>query len=205
MSDAVFSQLPRFDPVSATRPADWLRALNEGETRTTARPTSQEDPPPPPVPAAQKPEPAIVHPIPQETAALQATVANLAKLMERIESETRQQTTEAVRQIASQLLPELSRRFLAEEISRRLPAVIPATVPAVEIRAEPVLAAQLQEIVGRHTSLEGRCNVIPEAGQGSSRAEVSWRTGGVTFDFEALLAACLNDLGSTHKHSMEQK
>lgn len=205
MSDAVFSQLPRFDAVSAARPADWLRAMNAGEMQAPSRTAAQEEAPPAPTLPTQKPEPSIVHPIPQETAALQATVSSLAKLMERIEAESRQQTAETVRQIAGQLLPELSRRFLAEEISRHLPALIPATVPVVDIRAEPVLAAQLQEIVSRHPSLEGRCNVIAEAGQGASRAEVSWRTGGVTFDFEGLLTACLNDLGSTQKPNTEYK
>ncbi len=204
MSDAVFSHLPRFDSVSAARPADWLRAMNAGEMQAPSRPAMQEEAPPAPA-AAQKPEPAIVHPIPQETAALQATVSSLAKLMERIEAESRQQTAETVRQIAGQLLPELSRRFLAEEISRHLPALIPATVPVVDIRAEPILAAQLQEIISRHPSLEGRCNVIAEVGQGASRADVSWRTGGVTFDFEGLLTACLNDLGSTQKPNTEYK
>jgi hypothetical protein len=204
MSDAVFSQLPRFDAVSAARPADWLRAMNAGEMQAPARPAVQEEAAPAPAPA-QKPEPSVVHPIPQETAALQATVSSLAKLMERIDVESRQYAADAVQRISAQLFPELSRRFLAEEIARHLPAVIPATVPVVDIRAEPVLAAQLQEIVNRHPSLEGRCNIIPEAGQGGSCAEVSWRTGGATFDFEGLLTACLNDLGSTHKQNTEYK
>lgn len=204
MSDAVFSQLPRFDAVTAARPADWLRAMNSGDLQAPSRPVAQEEVTPAPTPPS-KSEPAIVRPIPQETAALQATVSNLAKLMERIEAESRQQTAETVQQIARQLFPELSRRFLAEEIGRHLPGLIPASVPVVDIRAEPELAAQLKEIISRHPTLEGRCNVIAEEGQGTRSAEVSWRTGGVTFDFEGLLNACLNDLGSTHKPNTEHE
>ncbi len=204
MSDAVFSQLPRFDVASGPRPAEWLRAMTAGETRPGAHPAPREEADVvAPVPV--KAEPVTVRPIPQETAALQATISSLAKAMERIEAESRQQTVDTVRAIAGQLFPELSRRFLAEEIGRHLPALIPATVPVVDVRADPALAAQLEDMISRHPSLEGRCNVIPVEGQGNGRADVSWRTGGVTFDFEGLLAACLNDLGSTHKPNTEYK
>ena len=201
MSDAVFSQLPRFDTVSGPRPAEWLRAMTAGESRAAPQPASREEAAPP----APKVEPAAVRPIPQETAALQAAVASLAKAIERIDAESRLQTVESVRAIAAQLFPELSRRFLAEEITRHLPGLVPAAVPQVDIFAEPALAAQLQEIVGRLPSLEGRCTVIAKEGQGNGRADVSWRTGGVTFDFDSLLTDCLNDLGSTHKPNTEYK
>lgn len=201
MSDAVFSHLPRFDVVSGPRPAEWLRAMTAGESHAAPQPAPREDA----VPPAPKAEPAAVRPIPQETAALQATVTSLAKAIERIEAEARLQTVETVRSIAGQLFPELSRRFLAEEIARHLPGLVPAAVPQIDIYAEPALAAQLQEIVARHPSLEGRCAVIAKEGQGNGRADVSWRTGGVTFDFDSLLTACLNDLGSTYKPNTEYK
>lgn len=205
MSDAVFSHLPRFDVVSGPRPAEWLRAMTGGEPQAPARVATPESLEAAPLPAAPKAEPAVVRPIPQETAALQATISSLGKVMERIDAESRQQTVETVQTIAGQLFPELSRRFLAEEIGRHLPALIPMAVPVVDIRAEPGLAAQLQEMISRTPSLEGRCNIIAQEGQGSGRAEVSWRTGGVSFDFESLLDACLNDLGSTHKKNTEYK
>lgn len=205
MSDAVFSHLPRFDVVSERRPADWLRALSVAEPASPAgtphaeikaEPAEGPVQGPAPMPKA---EPATVRPIPQETVALQATVANLARLMERLERESRQQTVETVQAISAQLFPELSRRVLAEEIGRHLPGLIPASVPKVDIRAEPVLAGQLAEMIARHPSLEGRCEVIAQEGQGEGRAEVSWRTGGVTFDFDGLLSACLADLGIPNK------
>lgn len=203
MSDAVFSHLPRFDAVTGPRPADWLRAMTRDDLQAPSRPAEADAPAP--APAQTKAEPAVVRPIPQETAALQATISSLAKAMERIDAESRQQTVETVQAIAGQLFPELSRRFLAEEIGRHLPGLIPVAVPVVDIRAEPGLAAQLEEMIGRTPSLEGRCNVIAQDGQGTGRAEVSWRTGGVSFDFESLLDACLNDLGSTHKKNTEYK
>lgn len=203
MSEAVFSHLPRFDAVSERRPADWLRALTAGE------PLPEPDMPmammeeEPMAPQPVKSEPATVRPIPQETAALQATIGNLSKLMDRIDRESRQQTVESIQAIAAQLFPELSRRFLAEEIGRHLPGLIPASVPVVEITAAPELAAQLTEMVSRHPSLEGRCEIVSREGQAGSRADVSWRTGGVTFDFEGLLNDCLAELGSTHKTNTE--
>lgn len=202
MSDAVFSHLPRFDVVSGPRPAEWLRALTAGEGAAASHSAPREEAP---LPAPAKTEPVSVRAIPQETAALQATVSSLAKAIDRIDAEARQQTVDTVRAIAGQLFPELSRRFLAEEIGRHLPALIPAAAPKVDIYAEPPLAAQLQEMIARHPSLEGRCTVIAREGQGNGRADVSWRTGGVTFDFDTLLAACLNDLGSTHKPNTEYK
>lgn len=205
MSDAVFSHLPRFDVVSGPRPAEWLRAMTGGDLQAPARSATPENVETAPSQPAVKVEPAVVRPIPQETAALQAAVASLSKLMERIDTESRQQTVETVQAIAAQLFPELARRFLADEIGRHLPALIPVAVPIVDIRAEPELAAQLQDMISRNPSLEGRCNVIAQEGQGNGRAEVSWRTGGVSFDFESLLEACMNDLGSTYKKNTEYK
>ena len=204
MSEAVFSQLPRFDIATGPRPADWLRAMTSGDLQSPARPAPPEDAEAI-VQPAPKAEPAVVRPIPQETAALQATITSLSKLMTRIDAESRQQTVETVQAIAAQLFPELSRRFLAEEIGRHLPGLIPMAVPVVNIHAEPALAAQLQEMINNNSALEGRCNVIAREGQGDGRAEVSWRTGGVSFDFDSLLTACLNDLGSTHKKNAEYK
>ncbi|MFN4183336.1 MAG: hypothetical protein ACK4M6_00995 [Hyphomonas sp.] len=205
MSDAVFSQLPRFDVIRGPRPADWLRAMSAGDLHAPSGQAPPEEAEAGLAAAPAKAEPSVVRPIPQETAALQAAVSNLEKLMERVDVEARQNTVETIRTIASQLFPELSRRFLAEEIGRHLPGLIPAAAPVVDIRAEPGLAAQLLEMIGRHPSLEGRCNVIVTEGQGAGHAEVSWRTGGVTFDFESLLAACLNDIGSTYKPNTEYK
>ncbi|MFN3607883.1 MAG: hypothetical protein ACK4Y9_02350 [Hyphomonas sp.] len=205
MSDAVFSHLPRFDVETAPRPAEWLRAMTAGNLHAPASIAVAEDLDATPAPAPARAEPAVVRPIPQETAALQATITSLAKVIERIDSESRQQTVEMVQALAGQLFPELARRFLAEEIGRHLPALVPAAAPVVDIRAEPGLAAQLQDMISRAPSLEGRCNVIATEGQGNGSAEVSWRTGGISFDFETLLAACLNDLGSTHKKNTEYK
>ena len=203
MSDAVFAHLPRFDVVAERRPADWLRALASGEAMPAPVMQGLEEdslPAPPPV----KSEPVAVHPIPQETAALQATIGNLSKLMDRLDREARQHSVQTVQAIAAQLFPELSRRFLAEEIGRHLPALIPSAGPVVEITAEPELAEQLREMVARNAGLEGRCEVIGREGQGPGRADVSWRTGGVTFDFDGLLQACLADLGTPHKPNTEQ-
>jgi hypothetical protein len=50
---------------------------------------------------------------------------------------------------------------------------------------------KLEPIVARNTALAGRCSLVPAE---NNSVEVSWKTGGVTFDFEALLDACLAHL-----------
>lgn len=205
MSETVFSNLPRFDVVAGPRPAEWLRAMVAGETHAPAQLPEMEEPEPmfadEPMPA----QPAIVHPAPRETVALQEAVSGLAAVMERVDRESRQYTVETAQAVAAQLFPELARRFLAEEIGRNLPGLLPSTAPVVDIYADTALAAQMAEMISHHPSLEGRCNIIPSEEQGFGRAEVSWRSGGVTFDFEGLLSACLNDIGSTYKTITEHK
>ena len=57
-------------------------------------------------------------------------------------------------------------------------------------------------MVAAQPALAGRCTVI--AAEGRTGVDVSWRTGGVTFDFDGLLAACLAQLGATHNMKVEQ-
>lgn len=211
MSEAVFSNLPRFDVATGPRPAEWLRAMISGEAAAPAEfpeieeaePLMSDDLLMSAEPAQV--QPAVVHPVPREIVALQDAISSLSGVMERIDREAHQHTVDTIQALAAQLFPELSRRFLAEEIGRHLPGLLPSAAPVVDIFAEPELAAQMAEIVSCHPSLEGRCNIVPSEIQGFGRAEVSWRTGGVTFDFEGLLNACLSHIGSTHKTITEYK
>lgn len=198
MSDAVFSHLPRFDTPSERRPADWLKPL-DGAVRTVQKPLPPEEAAPPPETAAAPISPPSAG---GETGQMQKTIAALSSLMGRLETESRQQAVTTIQTMAGRLFPELSRQFMAEEIGRHLPGLIPAAVPGIDIHAPPDLAAKLEEMVAAQPALAGRCTVI--AAEGRTGVDVSWRTGGVTFDFDGLLAACLAQLGATHNTKVEQ-
>lgn len=133
---------------------------------------------------------------------MRKAVTDLAGLVGRVERESREQVTAVVQSMAGQLFPALSRQFLAEEIGRHLPGLVPVAAPSVSIRTRPELASQLEDMVAAHPSLAGRCEVIAVEGQAS--IDVSWRTGGVTFDFDELLSACLAQLSPAHKTKVEQ-
>ena len=96
--------------------------------------------------------------------------------------------------LAEKLFPKLGESFLAEEIARHLPDLLPASVADVEIRAEPELAAALTALIDGSVQLAGCCSVIEDEAPGANRATISWRDGGVDFDFEGLLEACLGRL-----------
>ncbi|MFN3312032.1 MAG: hypothetical protein ACK46Q_01020 [Hyphomonas sp.] len=113
-----------------------------------------------------------------------------------MEAEARENAAVTLRAMAAELLPELSRQFLAEEIMRHVPALVPSTAAQFEIRAEPEIAANLAELITQYPSLSERCEVVPQEGKGAGSAEISWRTGGVTFDFDSLMSACLARLNT---------
>ncbi len=125
-------------------------------------------------------------------------ITQLSATLTRIECEARDQSMQVTQALAARLFPELSREFLAEEIARHLPNLVPASVPSIEIRARQEMLDKLEPIVARETSLSGRCKLIPADSKDEPRVFVSWKTGGVTFDFEGLLAACLTHLDPSH-------
>lgn len=194
MSSALLSNLPRFDRDDQTHPAEQLRRMLGQMQAAAARP------------AATTPEPEVVveeDPPPAEDLGPSLSevgnlITQLSATLMRIESEAREQSMQATQALAARLFPELSREFLAEEIARHLPKLVPASVPSIEIRARQEMLDKLEPIVTRETSLSGRCKLTPADSKDEPRVLVSWRTGGVTFDFEGLLGACLTHLDPSH-------
>jgi hypothetical protein len=126
-----------------------------------------------------------------EFAEIEIMLTALSDTIERLEQESRERAVSITQSIASRLFPELSRLFLAEEIGRHLPGMIPSTAPAVEIRAQPALLEKLRDLVDKTASLSERCSVVPAETSDDGQVHVSWETGGLTFDFDGLLNACL--------------
>lgn len=192
MNDAVFSHLPKFHPATDRQPADWLKILTTpGEPGLPPEPAAAPAPTAP-APQVAAPEPAVAVPSPAANqAALENVIESLAGLVNRLEAEAREQAAVALRAMAAELLPELSRQFLAEEIMRHVPALVPSSAAQFEIRAEPELAEQLSGLIAQYPSLAARCEVTRVEGKAAGSADVSWRTGGVSFDFDSLMSACL--------------
>ena len=197
MSKALFLSLPRFDANGGLLPpTDWLRSFDDTVSCREA--------------PADRPyvEPARVEtPVVQATPAqldlrkLEASLTVLNARLGEIERGAQAQTLEAVQSIAAKLFPLLSKAFLAEEIGRHLAQLVPPLAAAVEIRADVSLTDDLQAMLERNSALANRCTVLSGAGQG--RVDVSWQTGGLSFDFEGLLQACLSHLNSTQTMTKE--
>ena len=197
MSKALFLSLPRFDANGGLLPpTDWLRSFDDAVSGREA-----------PADRAYG-EPARAEtPVVQATPAqldlrkLEASLTVLNARLDKIERDAQAQTLEAVQSIAARLFPLLSKDFLAEEIGRHLPKLVPPLAAAVEIRADVSLTDDLQAMLDRNSALASRCTVLSGAGQGC--VDVSWQTGGLSFDFEGLLQACLSHLNSTQTMTKE--
>lgn len=202
MSDAVFAGLPRFDTKSgpARTPGGWLKEL---DGHAPLEPAEK--------PAPRIPEPAVkadvpiveAPPQPLDLKKIEASLITLNSRLDKIERDAQAQTLQSIQSVAAKLFPELSRAFLAEEIGRHLATLVPASAAVVEIRAEVSLADKLRELVERTPALAHRCTVTPAATEGQGTVEVSWQAGGLSFDFDGLLQACLSHLTSTHSATKE--
>lgn len=189
MSEPAFANLPRFDDSEEEAPAIRMRRMMAG---AGLQKTESEAPEPEEVPVLAPP--VIVQPIDQEVASLKAVIADLSRVIVRVEAEARANSMDITRNLCAQLFPELSRQFLSEEIVRHLPDLLPAMAPSISIHVNPDMVEQLDALIRLHPALEGRCTLVPAENQTGSRTEISWKTGGVTFDFDALLAACLRHI-----------
>lgn len=182
MSSHVLSRLPRFD---TALDADTLSRIGVQGT------------PPPAVPEAAAPAEADSQPTEPDTdpgpdlTQLNAMVAALSTAVQQVEAQGREQVRTVLQSMAQQLLPRVSEAFLAEEIARTLEDVVPVSVSALEIRAKPALAPALREAVARTEALAGRCTVAEQDTSDPPGVEVSWQTGGLTFDFDSLLTDSL--------------
>lgn len=202
-SSPLFSNLPRFDDAPAhkvTLPfgmADFdaeneAPALPEPEPELAIEADPAEDEAVEPV-AEVAPSPAI--PAGPDLAMVQQTVAELQATIARIEGEASQQVTAAIEDMAHQLFPKLASRFLAGEIGLHLRDLVPVSAASVEIQAAPAMADALADIVDGLPELSQRCTILPREMGEETAVEVSWRAGGLSFDFAGLLASCLARLG----------
>ncbi len=131
--------------------------------------------------------------------ALETTLEALSDTISLLKQEANSQSVEVVQSLASKLFPELSDLFLAEEIGRHLPALIPQSVPEIELRAEPAQLVKIQQLLETKLALRAHLVITPLEHPSDSRVQISWKTGGISFDFDGLLDACLARLNSTQE------
>lgn len=195
MSNALLAKLPRFDQDERPRSAGSFGLLLGRMPEEAPAIDITMD--------LQEPEyiaePPVLEEAPVEETDLsleeiRTLTEQLSGLMEGLERQTQERATQVIQALAARLFPELSRRFLANEISHHLARLVPPTVPQVEIRARSALLEQLQPIISQSPALSGRCMLSPVELAEETRVQVSWTSGGVTFDFDSLLAACLTHL-----------
>ncbi len=196
MSEALFSTLQRFDEVDDPKFQDRLKLLvgkapldephqSEGEAE---RAPEEHNPP------ADEKQNSMT-----DVMALEITLEVLSGTISQLKQEGRNQSVEVIQSLASKLFPELSNLFLAEEIGRHLPALIPQSVPEIELRAEPAQLEKIQQILETKHALRAHLILTPLEHPSDSRVQISWKTGGINFDFDGLLDACLARLNSTQE------
>jgi hypothetical protein len=196
MSRAVFARFPNFDSVQAgapvataapaPNPRDRLVELEKAHEREMEKRRREQD-----------------TQFSRQMGEVQLILDSLAGKVEKIEADARRQTAASIAAIAERLLPKLARRFLAEEIALHLEKMIPPGEVCIDIKAEPHLAEQLYETIQRSAQLADICNVIPQEDACGSRVDVSWKSGGLDFDFDGLLEACIGHLRSERPSEQE--
>jgi len=197
MSEAFLSNLPRFDSAGVRPTSGQMRLLLGQMPAEDVAADESEDVQVAEEASASEPSSDALSDRAPEFAEIEIMLSAMSDAIERIEQESRENSVRVTQSIAAKLFPELSRLFLAEEIGRHLPVMVPTSAPAIEIRAQPALLEKLREAVENSSSLSDRCAVVPASEDEDAQVRVSWETGGLTFDFDGLLNACLAQLDST--------
>ncbi len=201
MSSVIWSDLPRFDtggqtPMSPQHLQILFGKLPEDEAHSELDGDQA-------VEAAADDAPAETTGLEQEFEDLEALMNALSGSLEEIVADSKARSVQLVQAISARLFPVLAQEFLAEEIGRHLPDLIPDLAPTIEIHVTPEFAEKMSETVTRDKILADRCRIVSSQAQDPATVEVSWQTGGINFDFEALLRACLDRLAQPQPTSEE--
>ena len=130
MSNALLSSLPRFDK-DDQHPAEQLRRMLGQMKAAAARPTLA-------APVEEIVEEDVASPevdLGPSLAEVDGLIGQLSSALTRIESESRNQAMQVTQSLAARLFPELSRKFLAEEIGQHLTRLVllPGTQPGIAL------------------------------------------------------------------------
>lgn len=206
MAKPVFQDLPRFDtPPEPGRLADLLRATASGEP--TIYPngdpiaddgagSEQED--------VAGDEQHVEAEAATDTALLEedfkTLIGQLNTAIAEVQNDIDGQVARATHALAMRLFPKLSETFLADEVAAQLPGLIPTPVARIEVQADESVVYKLNELLAE-TELSERCEIVVDPSPSDTRIRVSWGSGGVVFDFDGLLQACLAKLQDDREHT----
>jgi hypothetical protein len=181
MNSTYFAQLPRFD------------APDFNVTETVA--DSVQDPPavrdaPAPAPLSE-PEPAD----------LGALLADIVRAADARGAAIRNLAADMTERLARVLFPRLAEDFLAREIALCIPALLPDPPLVLTVRAPSRAAASLGALVAGAGIPPRRCAIFVHAEPSDTHISFDWSIGGVDFDFDAALDACLANLTTQFSHT----
>lgn len=202
MSEPVFAGLPRFDAGPPRPPGSWKRPLDEDKPPAVSEIRLAVAQPKDDPEAARAAAPDLPQG-PADLTQIEAALKTISARLDRIEREAQAHAIQAVQAMTAKLFPELSRQFLAEEIGRSLPKLVPASAAVIEIRAGAALADELQAHIAGMPALAHRCTVLPSGADNAGKADISWQSGGVSFDFDALFATLQAQLNPTQQMNRE--
>ncbi|MEL6829485.1 MAG: hypothetical protein AAFO63_05060, partial [Pseudomonadota bacterium] len=120
-------------------------------------------------------------------------LGELKVAIESVETAIESQVMRATHTLAMRLFPKLGETFLADEIVAQLPELIPFPTARIDVQVDESLVYKLNELLAS-TELAKRCEIVVDPSPSDSRIRVSWESGGVVFDFDGLLQACLAKL-----------
>ena len=132
----------------------------------------------------------------EQEAAIAATLTSVTEALGRIETESRERSVAMLQSMAATLFPKLSELFLAEELARHLPEILPEDTPGIEIMAGQDVATRLSQVLEQRGGLAEAVTVKPVNDLAGAQVQISWKTGGLDFDFEELLSACMAQLNA---------
>lgn len=180
MSESLFANLPRFDGGDLSTDHIEPQILPASEPEEVHAESADH----------------VVEPVAQIDPNVEVLLNRLAQEIDQANRKAVSQTAQWVSAIVERLFPELSKAFLAEEIARQIPKLLPATPNHVTLSAPSPLAEQLSEIVENSSRLAGCCTVEMSENSSPHSVDVTWETGGLSLEFDELLAACLERLQS---------
>lgn len=192
MTDSIVSSLPRFDAPKGLSPL-----IVFSDQSGTIRSVEAIAEPPPAEEVVQ--DISVEPPPPDEEARFREQAEQmLERLIEaagEMEASVVEKAAIAIGSIAQDIFPRFSSAFLLEEFALHLPDLIKLTPPVARIQAPPRIAQHLGLMSKSLASWPAGWTVEPAGELDAAHIEIVWDQGGLSYDPDKILAACLNRLG----------
>lgn len=186
MNRSVFHNLPRFD--GADDVFEDLLDTDQTAGQHQTLPEAEEATPLEPAPEPQPHWRDEVHD------AMREALVSFDTATRDVPAKMQQQAHEAVLTFLGDLFPKLSELFLAEEIARHLPDLLPTSKADIQIKAAPDIATELEEITLLNDFPTTDYSIVSEPKFRLGQVEISWASGGFSYDFSDRLERSLEQL-----------